>query len=197
MKNNMDMKCTFKMKNKKALSTVVSTLLIILLVVVSVAIVWTTVRNFIHNQTEKTKCFDVETGDKVMINDYYTCYRDIGNDGDIDEVQFSIELTDANIDGLVVSMLFGGPSGGESRSFIIPKIADFVVENPTTIYPYPYNPGNPTVRISLPDKNSAKTYVAVGFANGYQYMDWIKIAPIVETNQCGMSDQIYEIQECI
>lgn len=180
------------MKNKKALSTVVSTVLIILLVIVAVTIVWASVKNFIKDQTEKTKCFDVEASDKVKINDYYTCYQDVEPDGDIDTVTFSIELGDVEIDGLVVSILFGGgTAGGSTKTYTITNTLQTI----SGLEPYPA--GGPTTSVSLPDKNSGKTYVASGFGNGdYEYIDWIKIAPIVDGNQCGPSDQSYEVPDC-
>lgn len=168
------------MKNKKALSTVIATVLLILLVTASVAIVWAFVNNIVNNRTKATQsCFDVESSEKITINDYYTCYNLTSG-----EVQFSINIGDAEIDSLVISIL----AEGNSKSFTLTNTnANF-----TNLKPYK---GNYRDFVKLPGKNEGLTYVASGFNIGSK-VDWIKIAPVVGTEQCSPSDETYQVDSC-
>lgn len=169
------------MKNKKALSSVIATVLIILLVVASVTIVWAFVKNFIDNRTKSTQsCFDVESSEKVTINNYYTCYNKT-----LGEVQFSIDIEDVEIDSLVISIL----SEGNSKSFTLTN------ENTSNPNLKPYK-GIYNTNVTLPEKNSGKTYVAGGFDIGSK-VDWIKIAPVIDDEQCGSSDETYQVDSCV
>jgi len=63
----MDTQFQFKMRNKKALSSVIATVLLILLVTVSIAIVWAFVNNIINKNTKSTEsCFDIESSGTVQ-----------------------------------------------------------------------------------------------------------------------------------
>jgi len=168
------------MKNKKALSTVIATVLMILLVLAAITIVWTFVNKFVKDKTEGTQsCFDVESSEKVTINNYYTCYNDSS-----DEVQFSINIEDAEIDGLLITIL----AGGNSKSFTLTNDSTVV----SNLKPYM---GNYGTAVTLPGKNEGKTYVAGGFV-GISKIDSIKIAPIIEEKQCGQSDLTFQIDDC-
>lgn len=168
-------------KNKKALSTVIATVLLILLVLVTTTMVWVSVRNFIKPQMEKQKCFDVESSNKITLNDYYTCYNFTNNN----EVQFSISMADVEIDSLVVTILVGG----NSRSFTLTNN----YTTPEDLKPYRGNYGD---QLKLPGKNEGKTYVARGFETSTGKVDWIKIAPVLGDKQCGPSDEIYQVENC-
>lgn len=180
-KINMDINLWSKTKNKKALSTVIATVLLILLVTVAISVVWVFVNNIVKERTEGTQsCFDVESSEKVTINDYYTCSNLTYN-----EVQFSINIKDAEIDSLIISILVGG----NSKSFTLTN-TDTVVPN---LRPYK---GLYTEAVKLPGKNEGKTYVAGGFEQGAEKVDWIKIAPVIEKKQCGASDETYQVEYC-
>jgi hypothetical protein len=180
MKINMDTNSLFKKKNKKSLSTVIATVLLILLVTVATTVVWVFVNNIVRNRTEGVQsCFDVESSEKVTINDYYTCYNTTYG-----EVQFSINIGDADIESLVISILIGG----NSKSFSLTNTPT-VVQN---LKPYHGLYANP---VSLPGKNEGKTYVAGGFP-GVTKVDWIKIAPVVDGKQCGESDVTLQVESC-
>jgi len=169
------------MKNKKALSTVIATVLIILLVTISIGIVWKFISNIVNpEELEKAhSCFDVESSNTVTINGYYTCYN-----GSSDEVQFSINIEDVDIDGLVITIL----ASGNSKSFTLTN------ENTNSTNLKPYE-GQYGANVTLPGKNEGKTYVARGFGD-ISKVDSIKIAPIIEVKQCGQSDATYQIDEC-
>lgn len=172
----------FETKNKKALSTVVATVLIILLTVVATAIVWTFVKGIVNpEKLEGTQsCFEVTSGEKVTINDFYTCYNQASN-----EVQFSINMKDIDVDAVVVSILIGG----NSKSFTLTP-NDTVIPN---LRPYKGSSGSV---VKLPGKNEGRTYVAEGFEADVGKVDWIKIAPIVNGKQCDASDQTYQVDYC-
>jgi hypothetical protein len=169
-------------KNKKALSTVIATVLIILLVLVSVAIVWKFIQNIVNPEKldKAQSCFDATSSGKVTINDYYTCYNQTSN-----EVQFSIDIKDVTIDSLVVSILVGG----NSKSFTLTN-NDTIVPN---LRPYK---GSSGTTVKLPGKNEGKTYVAEGFEAGAGKVDWIKIAPVIAGQQCDASDETYQVDYC-
>lgn len=168
------------MRNKKALSAVIATLLLILLVVVAMTIVWTFVSKLVKDKTKGAEsCFDVSTSEKVTINDYYTCY-----DSENGEVQFSINLGDVEINGLVVSI----STGDSSKIFILTNDEEII----TDLRPYTGSIGDP---VKLPEANGGLTYTASGFS-GAERIEWIKIAPIVEDKQCDATDTTYEIDDC-
>jgi hypothetical protein len=162
-------------------------------VIVAITIIWTSIKAFINHQTEKTKCFEAEASDKVGLNGYYTCYRDIYEtpaDGNIDELEFSIERGEIEIDALVVSIL----AEGNSKSFTITNTPRGIPNL------RPYNGGAFGTPVQLPGKNSGLTYVvniSNAFGESINSIDWIKIAPVVEGNQCGASDEIYQIPDCV
>lgn len=167
------------MKNKKALSAVVATVILILLVVAATAIVWTFVNKLVKEKTSQTEtCFDVESGEKVTLNNYYTCY-----DSATGEVQFSLSIADVDVDEVLVSIL----AGGSTKSFTI-KNESTVINN---LRYYNSVPG----AVQLPERNAGLTYVASGFI-GNSKIDWIKISPIIDGRQCATTDTINEIESC-
>jgi len=167
------------MKNKKSLSTVIATVLLILLVTVATAIVWVFVNNIVSERTKGVQsCFDVESSGKVTINNYYTCFNSTAG-----EVQFSINIGDAEIDSLVIFILVGG----NSRSFTLTN------NNASFDDLKPYK-GIYNTNVTLPKKNEGRTYVA-NFP-GVEKVDWIKIAPVIDKKQCDSSDATYEIDSC-
>jgi hypothetical protein len=168
------------MKNKKSLSSVIATVLLILLVTAAMAIVWVFVNNIIKNRTEGTQsCFDVESSEKVTLNGYYTCSNLTKG-----EVQFSINIGDAEIDSLVISILVNG----NSKSFTLTNNDSAV----TNLRPYNGTAGD---LVKLPGKNEGKTYVASGFGAA-EKVDWIKIAPVIDKKQCDASDSTYNVVDC-
>jgi hypothetical protein len=170
------------MTNKKALSTVIATVLLILLVVVATAIVWAFVKNIVTDKTQGTQsCFEATSSQKVVINDYYTCYVNATNG----EVQFSIDIGDVAIDSLVVSISVGG----NSKSFTLTN-DDTIIDN---LKPYM---GEYGTAVKLPAKNAGTTYVASGFNTQLSKVDSIKIAPVIDGKQCDLSDQTYQVDDC-
>lgn len=179
-----------KNKNKKALSTVVATVVIILLTVAAIAIVWTFVKGMIdRNKNQVESCFNVESGEKVTLNGLYTCYEDTSTplDGELDQVQVSLNIADVDVEKVIISIM----AGGSTKTVTLTNTA---TEYPDVAY---YNgPGGFEYPIRLPEKNSGRTYIIRGFAEGLDKVDWIKIAPVVNGNQCGVTDEIADLSDC-
>jgi len=97
-----------KKLNKKALSTIVASLIMILLVLVAVGIVWTFINNLLQEATGNTGCFNVF--DEVVINSQYTCYTTTPN-----ELQVSVNVKDLEIDAVLISI----SGSGATKSYII------------------------------------------------------------------------------
>jgi hypothetical protein len=179
MKKTMGTQYLSKMKkeNKKALSTVVATVLLILLTVVAVTVVWVFINNFIKDKTDAS-CYQVETNlELVSLNEYYTCFNDTS-----DEVQFSINIGDVEIDELLISIL----ADGATKSVIL-------TNNDTDVPNVRYYKSTPS-DVKLPAKNAGLTYHVGGFTG--DKVDWIKIAPTVNGKACAATDTILEIVNC-
>jgi len=89
----------FFSKNRRALSGVVTALILILLSIAAVAIVWASVKKTVSNKLEDAgSCFDVGFSDKVKLNNEYTCFNSSDN-----STQFSIDIGDIEIEELLIS----------------------------------------------------------------------------------------------
>jgi len=169
------------MKNKKGLSMIVSTLILILLVVVAIVVVWNVVRGIIDESVDETEsCYNIFG--KISINEKYTCYNVTNN-----SVQFSINMGDIEIDELLISI--GG--AGSSQSVQITNVASLIPD----LANYLSN-GFGTDSIVLPSKNGGSTYVYYKEDFFTSTPDFIKIAPIIGGNQCGISDSMNNIEVC-
>ena len=86
------------MKNKRGLSTVISVMILVLLVLTLIAIVWAIVINLVEEGLEEAgSCFGIF--DQISINNKFTCYN-----GSSNEVHFSLEISDIDIDKVIVSL---------------------------------------------------------------------------------------------
>ena len=165
----------FLPENCKGLSGVITTLILIALVIAAVAIVWVTVTNLLTNKLDSAEsCMNVF--EKVEINERYTCYNNTSNN-----FQFSINIRNINLDELIVSV-----SGeGTTKSYTLTNEDQSI----SGLGPYPSGSGE----VKLPEKNSGLTYVSSDFLNT---PDLIKIAPVINGHQCGVSDSVVEIYSC-
>ena len=165
--------------NKKGLSEIVSIVLILALVIVMVGIVWGVVNNLVKDKLSQTgSCFEVFG--KVTLNSRYTCYNSSSN-----ELQFSINVGDVNIDEVIV----GISSRGTSSSFRLDSKGTPVAN----VVAYPSRSTN----VSLPAKNSGLTYLFNMNTAGLGAPESIRIAPAVGKDQCEVSDTIEEIDNCL
>ena len=163
------------MKNKKALSQVVSTVILILVTIGVIAGIWATVQNLVEGRLEKTgSCYGLF--EKIRINDEYTCY-DSGNN----RIQFSISRDEVDIDSLLVGISM------ETYS------ETFVLENKSVNLVNVRNYPSDSTGVSLPTKEGGKTYYVY---NINSIPEKIEISPKINQNQCGIADTISQIDSC-
>ena len=169
------------LKNKKGVSAILGTIIMIALVLVIVGIVWGVVNNLIEPKLKKSEsCFGIF--EQITINDYYTCYD---SNSTLKELKFAINVNDLEVDGIVVGV-FGQKS---STTFKIPGT-----------YPYlKMSNGNLGEEVTPPGENSGLSYVLI--LNDTNQPDIgtpeiIKIAPIINEEQCDFTEVLSEIAKC-
>ncbi len=164
------------MKNKRGLSGVISMILMVVLTLIAVGIVWGVVNNIINSKTKGAECINIF--DKVLINNYYTCY-----DQASDELNIAVEIKNIDIDEVLVAIY------GESSSvtFNIPSSGYSWVK--------PYN-GDYNDALTLPSENSASTFTIDVSGAGITTPSIIKISPTIGDYQCEVSDTILNIDAC-
>jgi len=161
---------------KKALSPIVSVVLIIGLTIAAGATVFVVVKNFSEEKLDGAKsCLD--TLEKIEINNDYTCYNSAGG-----KVQVSISRKEIALDFLLVSI----SSEQESKNFKLYNQAQ-AVENVSN---YPSGTGN----VSLPGNESGKTYL-VNWSLGTPKS--IQISPSLGNKNCDVVDEVLVIPNCI
>ena len=180
MKNNKKARLkifhyNFFSKNRRGLSAVITTLIMIALVISAIAIVWVTVTNLLTNKLNAAEsCMNIF--EKVELNDLYTCYNDTSN-----KFQFSISIREIDIEAGIVSV----SGDGTTKSYTLTNLDQSI----SGLGPYPSGSGN----VKLPGKNSGLTYVSSDFSST---PDSVKIAPVINGDQCEISDSVVEIYSC-
>ncbi|MEK6906672.1 MAG: archaellin/type IV pilin N-terminal domain-containing protein [Nanoarchaeota archaeon] len=163
-----------RFRNKRGISTVVSSLLMIMLVIIAVVIIWGAVRSLINVETEGTSSCSKIYG-KITINSLYTCY----NYTSPGELQFSIKIGDINIDRVLVAI----SSEGATESFEITNnkqpIEGLKNYSSGEIIILPKKNGGMTYRYSTPTKPNL-----------------IEVAPVIGEKQCEVTDSLSEIDNC-
>ena len=169
----MDMKSLFN--SKKAISGVITAIIMIGLVMATTVIVWNVINKLVKEELGSSKaCFGVF--DKIKINNFYTCYNSSSS-----ELKFSINVGDIDVDELLVSI--SGPE--QSKSFKLSS-TEPVAEN--------YIRLSSGEDVKLPGKNAGLSYIFN--ASEIRTPGIIKIAPIIDGNQCDVSDTLSEIDSC-
>ncbi len=164
------------------MSGIIAAVIMIALVLAATAIVWGIVENMLQKQIKSSEsCFG--NYDKITINSRYTCYTLISSDNYT--VQFSLNIGDIEVDKVIVSV----SSEGTSKSYTLVNGSGVEVVG---LGNYP-NPNFGTDLIRLPVKNAGLTYVASGFI---AKADLIKIAPVINDQQCEISDTLANIGAC-
>lgn len=166
-----------KLKNREGVSTIIATMILILIVITVAGVVWVSVNNLIDKQVRSSEsCFG--NFGKITLDKRYTCYN-----SSLNEFQFSINVGDINIDSLLVSI----SSRSGTKSF---KILNNTINNVKT-----YNEVYGGI-IKVPEKNAGLTYVVNITGLGIGSPDSISIAPIINANQCEVSDSLSKIDNC-
>ena len=175
MKNNRKpiLQNSFFPENRKGVSAVIATIILIALVLAAIAIVWVTVTNMLTDRLDAAEsCMNIF--EKVEINELYTCYNSTSS-----KFQFSISIKDIDVDEVVVLVSWEGSTSTYT-------LTDTDQQNiGLTRYPS----GGEVV---LPGKNSGLTYIT----NIASTPDSIKITPVINKNQCEVSDSVVEIYSC-
>ncbi|MFC1666086.1 hypothetical protein ACFLZF_00010 [Nanoarchaeota archaeon] len=165
---------------KKAISGVVTAVLMIALVMAMGSVVWVIVNNIVQEKLDEAgSCIDIF--EKIKINNEYTCFNASSK-----ELQFSIGIKDIQADGALISVL----GSGESKSFRL------TTKGISEEFLKKYPDGNYGETIFLPGKNSGKTYVMNTELAQISSPNSIKIAPIINNNQCEVSDSFSPIDDC-
>ena len=160
--------------NKKGISGIIAAVIMIALVMALGVVVWNVVSNLVEKQLEETgSCFDVF--DKISINNKYTCWNSTSK-----EVVFSINVGDADIDKILVSI----SASGQTKSYTLSNDA-----NNNLIY-FPSRDSG----VVKPGKNEGLTYITDDFSDA---PDSISIYPIIKEKQCDASDTLNSISSCI
>lgn len=168
---------------KKAISGIITAVVMIALVMAVSSIVWVVVNNLVKDKLDEAgSCFNIF--DKVTINSRYTCYD---TEGGKTELRFPINIADIELTGILVSI---SNSEGNSKSF---KLSKDTTISETYLKLYGGNLGEP---IPFPEKNSGTTFVVDTVVAGISSPSSIQIAPIVNERQCEVSDSLRFIDNC-
>lgn len=163
--------------NKKALSTVVASVIMILLVVSAVFIVGTYATKILRDNIESSEnCMGVS--EKVLLDKKQTCYNLSAR-----ELNLFIEVKDIEIDELLVSIA----DNSKSKTFTIKKESTQV----DNVLNYEREDS-----IKIPSKNSGELFIIDLEEEGIAKPTDIKIAPKVGKTTCDISDRILQIQLC-
>ena len=166
------------MMNKKALSSVISVIIVIGLVVAAGGIIFGIVKAFANDNLEgSTSCLDILG--EMEINNDYTCYNESN-----EIIHLSLSRKEINLSYLLVSI----SSLEESRNFKLTNNGE-VIENVT------YNTTKiEGIQVSLPYIGEGRMYI----------INWtdtapekLQIAPAIGDKQCDVIDEILEIQNCV
>lgn len=164
------------MINKRGLSAVVSVVIMIALVMAAAGVIFSVVKKTAEGKLKDSKsCFDIV--EKVLLNDDYTCYNSSS-----EKVLISISRKEIFIDSLLISI----SSDDNGKTFKLYNENSEI----TGVTGY----GGET-EVSLPANESGKTYM-VSWTYDEEPLR-VEIAPSVNGKQCGVSDKISELQNCL
>ena len=154
---------------KRGLSPIIATIMTIVMTVALVVVVWGIINNLIEGNIKSSEsCFG--NFERVTIGERYTCYN---NDTKI--VLFQISIRDIDVDGVLVSI-----SGeGGNPSFTLTNEEQIISD--LTNY-------SQSGTVKLPEKNSGTTYNYTWKQGGSA--TFMQIAPIINGNQCEVSDSL-------
>ena len=162
---------------RRGISTVIGTVIMIALVIVIVGIVWVSINTLVNSQIQSSEsCFG--NFGKVQIEKRYTCYNQSSN-----EFQFSVSVGDIKVDSVLVSL--ASSSGTKSIN----------IGNSTVSNVRMFN-GNYGETVVAPEKNAGYTYVVNVTGFGIGIPDSVSIAPVINDNQCEISDSLNDVGVC-
>ena len=163
------------MKNKKALSSVVTAVILIAITIAAVAIVATMINSFVKERLDKGKsCYDIIG--KVQVNEEFTCYNATGK-----YAQVSLSLGQISPAKVIVGLMYDNDS----------RVYSIYAENKTIpgVTNYPLN----TTGVKLPSEESGKTYIMSDIESKPVR---IQVAPMMGETQCEVIDTLTPVDNC-
>jgi flagellin-like protein len=171
-------------KDKRAISGIITTVILIALVMAASLIVWGVIDSMIRDKMGKSEaCFEVY--EKISLNERYTCYNP--SEGTF---QFSVQVGDLEPEKLLIGI---GQEAG-TKTITLEKGA-----NITGVKDYGEMDSEYGNAIDYGTSgNWGKTYIVNLSASGMYTgtPDYIQIIPIVKGHQCEPSDRIEKINTC-
>jgi len=170
-----------KISEKKALSGVVTVVILVMLTVVLISVVWVVINGLVKKQIDQSEaCFGIF--DEVQIGNDYTCLNE-------DYLQISIEVGDIELEKVLISIT----GEGTSKSFEIGELTnlEFLANYPSVKDEYEFGED-----VLLLGRNSGKTYVVDLDKFGITEPEKIEIVPIIGGVQCEVSDVFENIESC-
>jgi len=163
------------MKNKKALSGVVTAVILIAITLAAGAIVGTMINGFVKDRLDSGKaCYDIM--EKVQVNEEFTCYNVTGQ-----YALVSLSLAQISPTKVLVALVYDNESKVYS---IYPESKEI-----SGVTNYPSN----STSIQLPANESGKTYYIWGIETKPSK---IQVAPMMGETQCEVIDSLSPIDTC-
>ena len=159
-----------KIKNKKGVSGVLTTVILIAIVLVLVGIVWAVIKPMIEkNMAHASACSPSDIIGKINLNKLNTCYKEIDDPQNpnlkIKTLYVSVEIEDLKYDKILVKVYKGG--------------------------------NTKTQEIKNQAQNSGETHEYNVDTLGLDGKpDSIKLVPVINGEQCDVVDSISEIATC-
>jgi len=151
------------MMTKKAMSAIVTVMILILIVLAGTGIIWKVLDKTVDEGLDEAKsCYDVM--DKVTVNSEYTCYDSVN-----DEMYVSVAVGDIEIEGLFIVLAY------EDSAVSFELKNDFATVENLRNY-------NGTIPVKAPGKNAGSTYIASSIP---EMPLSIEIAPKLNDNLCN------------
>ncbi len=166
-------------KNKKALSAVVTTLILVMVSIAGIALVWASTRGVINKQIKSSEaCYGIE--EKIEFDSKNTCYGKQGNDY---YVRFQVNVKDVELQKLIISV----SSNSEQQGYTLTN----ETQDPGVLglerYP------NADADLVVPGINQGFSYKTETFD---EIIDNIEITPVIDDYQCGIADSISGLEDC-
>lgn len=175
------------MKNLKAQSQIVATVLLILIVVAAAVVIMSFVLPFVNKQLDKGKCFEVVDKLEIVNNAKYTCQDLTDPDNRKVSVQIHIGPVSDLVSGFIIE--FGGAA---SKTYEITKKTDNGIAHVMN-----YNGQEFGEALKFPGNNEERTYVFEYDLNNLGAINSIDVyAKLADGQICASSDSVKKVPFC-
>jgi hypothetical protein len=166
------------MKNKKAQSQIITTVILILLSLAAAVILFSFVIPFVKDNLSGGACIEVVGKMEILSSRSYTCYRT--SEGNM-SIQIHIGEVKDLIDGFIIELDAG------------PSTKTYKIKEETSSEIWMRNGTKSTNIITLPENNEARTYLLPSADQPTQ----IKLYPILEGGKvCDLTSHLDFIDPC-